>query len=119
MRPLQQLMGAAMATFQVRCAVLWAALAMLGPAAFGGPPPHDLPHIVSEVPVTYTPKVVNGGWPNDLHTQVWAFVPYNGVMYACGDFQQVTSSDGQTKYERKSLFAFDPNTGAVNDWAPV
>ncbi len=86
-------------------------------AAVASPPPLDLP-VVSTVPATYTPNVVSGGFPQDKHTQVWGYVPMGGVMYACGDFAQVKSSDGLTTYARDNLFAFDPNTGVVNDFAP-
>jgi hypothetical protein len=88
------------------------------PGASGAPPPEELGELVSEVPVTYTPNIVRGGFPEDLTTQVWAYVPLNGMMYACGDFAQVKSSDDTITYERQNLFAFDPLNGVVNDFAP-
>lgn len=63
--------------------------------------------------------MVRGEFPGDLTTQIWGYVPMGGVMYACGDFAEVRSSDDQTTYPRSNLFAFDPNTGVVNDFAPT
>lgn len=88
------------------------------PSVYAAPPPVDLPGLVSTVPVTYTPNVVRGSFPEDLTTQVWGYVPLNGVMYACGDFAQVKSSDGTVTYDRHNVFAFDPFTGDVSDFAP-
>ena len=98
--------------------VMLSALGLGLPGAYAAPPPQELPQLVSEVPVTYTPNVVRGSFPEDLTTQVWAYVPLNGVMYACGDFAQVKSSDGSITYERQNIFAFDPLTGVVSDFAP-
>lgn len=82
------------------------------------PPPVDLQELVSTAPVTYTPNVVRGSFPEDLTTQVWSYAPLNGVMYACGDFAQVKSADGSVTYNRNNMFAFDPWTGAMSDFAP-
>jgi hypothetical protein len=86
--------------------------------AVGSPVPLDVP-LVSETPVTYTPNVVSGTFPADQHTQVWGYVPMGGVMYACGDFLHVKSSNGAITYTRHGLFAFDPNTGALNGFKPT
>src|SRR6476646_6582250 len=64
------------------------------------------------------PNVVIGPWPRDTTTQVWGYVRMGGVMYACGDFTHVQSADGRTIYTRHNLFAFEPNNGAVNSFAP-
>ena len=94
------------------------AITLSATAATASAPPVDL-GLVSETQATTTPNVVSGGFPADNHTQVWGYVPMNGVMYACGDFAQVKSPDGQTTYDRANLFAFDPNSGAVSDFAPA
>lgn len=88
------------------------------PSANAAPPPNELSQLVSQIPAGYTPNVVRGSFPEDLTTQVWAYAPLNGVMYACGDFAQIKSSDGTVTYDRHNLFAFDPWSGVVNDFAP-
>lgn len=89
------------------------------PGAFASAPPINLPGIVSETQAVYTPNVVIGTFPQDTTTQVWGYVPMGGVMYACGDFSQVKSSDNTITYDRANLFAFDPFSGAMSDFAPV
>lgn len=87
-------------------------------AADAAAPPSGLPGLVSVTPATYTPNMVRGEFPADLTTQIWGYVPMAGVMYACGDFAEVQSTDNQTTYVRNNLFAFDPYTGAVNAFDP-
>lgn len=75
------------------------------------------PGIVSETPVSFTPTVP-GDWggPNQ-EFQITSFAPNtdDGVMYASGLFTEVKNSQG-TSFSRDSLFAFDPNTGAVSSF---
>lgn len=94
------------------------AVVLATPPAQAAAPPIDLPGLVSQTPATYTPNMVRGPFPGDLTTQIWGYVPMSGVMYACGDFAQVRSSDNQTTLDRKNLFAFDPMTGVISDFAP-
>lgn len=86
--------------------------------AFASAPPINLPGLVSETEAVYTPNVVIGKFPQQTPLQVWGYTPLGGVMYACGDFSQVKSADNTITYDRNNLFAFDPFSGAVSDFAP-
>lgn len=89
------------------------------PGAAGNPStPINLHGPVSTTEATFTPNIVIGPWPQDQTTQVWAYAPMSGVMYACGDFAQVTSADGVFQYDRNNVMAFDPLTGTVLPFAP-
>ncbi len=74
-----------------------------------------IPTLASEMPSSNTP-IVPGGWDDPIAKQyeVLTFAPYNGVMYAGGEFPTVLSPNGATSYSRSNIFAFNPNTGQVS-----
>ena len=79
--------------------------------AAGGPtsPQNQL---VSAIPATGTPNVLDG--------EVLTFAQVGTTMVAGGTFTQVQASSGGTTYARPSIVAFDATTGAINTaFAPI
>lgn len=83
----------------------------------------DLPGIVSEDPVDWTPQVP-GTWDNkathddSYYYQVMTMVPLGDLMYAGGNFPLVKSGNGNTSYNRNNIFSFNAQTGVVTNFAP-
>jgi hypothetical protein len=80
----------------------------------------SLTSVVSENPVDWTPEVpgtFNDGTPSALN-EVRTYAPLNETMYAGGVIPQVTWSG--SSYSRGNIFAFNANTGEVNQqFAPI
>lgn len=72
---------------------------------------HPLDQVVSDNPVNSTPHVTNG--------TVQAIATIGSRVYVGGTFTSVTSSNQNTSYSRRYLFAFDRQSGAVLDFAPT
>ena len=85
----------------------------------------NIDKLVSTTRASWTPIVDVGVWDpengEDQLKEVWALEHgKNGVMYACGNFQQVREANGSWQ-PRKSVFAFytsGENKGKLTSFAP-
>jgi hypothetical protein len=68
------------------------------------------PRVVSSNPVDFTPQVPDG--------TVYALALVGRTVIVGGDFTQVADAREVTHYPRRSLFAYDLNTGVVSVFAP-
>jgi hypothetical protein len=94
---------------------LFAALAVLAVAVPGGAVPASADvaqtKVVSANPVDFTPHVTDG--------TVWAVTVVGDTVVVGGAFSKVTDKSGTKTYNRRNIFAYGLNDGAVRPFAPV
>src|SRR3954451_15533482 len=94
---------------------LFAAAVLVLLASFAGASPAsaDLaqPTVVSADPVDFTPHVLDG--------TVWSLALVGDTVVVGGSFTKVTDSTGKTTYDRRNIFAYGLNDGAVRSFAPT
>ncbi|MER7008095.1 PKD domain containing protein [Dactylosporangium sp. NPDC000555] len=83
------------------------AVLLAGPAVAG----QELPGVVSEVPVAWTPNVLDG--------TVAAIAVIGDTVVVGGDFTAVADAATGVRFQRRYLFAFQLGTGRILDAAPA